>query len=679
MNSASLVIIPKKIVGIQGNDRRCVVTQIISASKVAVRDLEGGQPPEEIGVECLTMPPLPPGTHTPSDSGPAVGIPQSVQLASIAHGKWQMAKRRLEIIRPLLSIHRPPVRLVKEHAKRHGVHYTTVNRWIKMYRNSGGLLVSLVEHSCSVPLGTEKLPPAIEDLIDKCIEKEFLTPQRKRVKAVHEALQIACVEKEDDIKKVCAEAGIPLRLHLETGKICCPHVNTVRARIITFSQLKRTRKRLGPSEASKFTSTGEGFVARWPLEYVQIDHTLLNVILIDGKTGYILGRPWLTLAIDVFSRAVVGYYVSFDPPGALSTGLCLSQAILPKEEWLRVHARYFKNFKTLPEWPCYGKPVHLHTDNGRDFRGEMLKLACENHSIDPVFRPVRQPHYGAHIESMMGTVSDELATLAGATFANPVERGKNYDSAKRGEMTPEDMDAWLANLFLVKYHYRQHSSLGTTPLERWHQAFTEGTELAPPLGALPDRITGDAAESLKLDFLPVAERAISEQGVVIELIRYWDAALRPWVLAKDPKHPNATRYFCFHYDPRDMSNIYFWDPKLAQYKKIPYREMHRIPVTLWEWRAARRRLTDKGSALRQQSEAMVFEAVKTMRSIEAAAAAHKGKLKAAGKFRGGVHSQRLKKHFKPIPVDHATPALASPELVGTTKTYQDLEVLVDTN
>jgi len=42
----------------------------------------------------------------------------------------------------------------------------------------------------------------------------------------------------------------------------------------------------------------------------------------------------LTLAIDVYSRMVVGFCISLDPPGAISTGLCIAHAVLPKEAWL---------------------------------------------------------------------------------------------------------------------------------------------------------------------------------------------------------------------------------------------------------------------------------------------------------------------------------------------------------
>ncbi len=47
-----------------------------------------------------------------------------------------------------------------------------------------------------------------------------------------------------------------------------------------------------------------------------------------------IGRPYLTLAIDVFSRVVVGYYLSLDAPSVMSIAMCVSQAVLPKEKWL---------------------------------------------------------------------------------------------------------------------------------------------------------------------------------------------------------------------------------------------------------------------------------------------------------------------------------------------------------
>jgi putative transposase len=45
----------------------------------------------------------------------------------------------------------------------------------------------------------------------------------------------------------------------------------------------------------------------------------------DGSSA----KPWLTIVIDDYSRAVAGYFLAFEPPCTLhtGTGLALRQAI----------------------------------------------------------------------------------------------------------------------------------------------------------------------------------------------------------------------------------------------------------------------------------------------------------------------------------------------------------------
>lgn len=42
----------------------------------------------------------------------------------------------------------------------------------------------------------------------------------------------------------------------------------------------------------------------YPLDVIQIDHTPMDIILADDKTRQAIGRPWLTVAIDVYSRMI---------------------------------------------------------------------------------------------------------------------------------------------------------------------------------------------------------------------------------------------------------------------------------------------------------------------------------------------------------------------------------------
>ena len=94
----------------------------------------------------------------------------------------------------------------------------------------------------------------------------------------------------------------------------------------------------------------------------------VDLILVDDIHRRPVGRPWITLAMDVFSRMVVGFYVSFDPPGAMAVGLCLAHAILPKEGWL---AKY----EVATAWPVWGVMAVVHADNAKEFHGRMLRAA----------------------------------------------------------------------------------------------------------------------------------------------------------------------------------------------------------------------------------------------------------------------------------------------------------------
>src|SRR5690606_23715784 len=132
--------------------------------------------------------------------------------------------------------------------------------------------------------------------------------------------------------------------------IIAPHENTIRNRIKAISGELAAAKRLGKKAADKFKPIDGSFPgANWPLSVVQIDHTKLDIILVDDHYRRPIGRPWITLSIDVYSRMVTGFYISFDPPNALSTGLCLAHAILPKEKLL-------SKFDVKNEWPVWGLP-----------------------------------------------------------------------------------------------------------------------------------------------------------------------------------------------------------------------------------------------------------------------------------------------------------------------------------
>jgi putative transposase len=170
-----------------------------------------------------------------------------------------------------------------------------------------------------------------------------------------------------------------------------PHRRTTVARLKDIDLQKRARRR-GEQKIVKATTPVPGtFGASRPLEMVQIDHTKADVFVVDEETRQPVGRPWLTLAVDVCSRVVTGFYLAMDAPSRLSTSLCLLHSVFDKSAWLRER-------EITEPWPVAGLPDTVHVDNGADFRSRAFKRGCQDAGIAIEWRPPGEPRFGGHIE-----------------------------------------------------------------------------------------------------------------------------------------------------------------------------------------------------------------------------------------------------------------------------------------
>jgi putative transposase len=83
-----------------------------------------------------------------------------------------------------------------------------------------------------------------------------------------------------------------------------------------------------------FGPVGGAYEVTGPLAVMQIDHTPVDAIVVDSLTRKAIARPWLTLAIDVATRAVMGMSVTLEAPSIHSVSLALTHACLPKDRWI---------------------------------------------------------------------------------------------------------------------------------------------------------------------------------------------------------------------------------------------------------------------------------------------------------------------------------------------------------
>ena len=73
-------------------------------------------------------------------------------------------------------------------------------------------------------------------------------------------------------------------------------------------------------------------------------------------------------------------------------------------------------------WPVAGLPETLHADNGSDFRSRAFVRACRDAGIKIIWRIPGEPHYGGHIERLIGTMMGAVHLLPGTTEADPARK-----------------------------------------------------------------------------------------------------------------------------------------------------------------------------------------------------------------------------------------------------------------
>lgn len=515
-----------------------------------------------------------------------------IDLNSITPENWEEAKRRKEIIEPLLNRQRTAAK-VKEVADKSGTSMASIYRWIKMYEHSK-LLSALLPLERSGGKGKSRINPESQSVIDDCIHRIYLKSKKKSIQATY-----------NEISRQCSNLKIPI-----------PSASTVRLRILSINEYRRYANRFGDKAAKeKYAPKLGNFPnANWPLETVQIDHTQLDIFIVEKETLEVLGKPWLSLAIDVYSRMIVGYYLSFDSPSSLGTGICIANSILSKDQLLN-------KLEISADWPCHGIMDAIHTDNGSDFRSHTIERSCQEYGIATHFRPVGLPEYGGHIERLLGTVLKEIHTLDGTTFGKPNYR-KNYLSEKEANLTLLDLEKWLVTFFTKVYHLRKHSAIGTSPLNLYKQA-TLGSDLFPTAG-IP-RVVADE-KKLYLDFLPSIERSINQYGVVIDKIFYYSDVLRNYIHAVEKPYVDSKKQikkqFRFRRDPRNLSRIFFFDATTNQYYEIPYRNMEYPEISIWDLKAIRKYLEDRKEPI---DEAAIFRGYNEMKQIEELAQTNKRK------------------------------------------------------
>lgn len=490
------------------------------------------------------------GQWTVDPSGPALALPGFYEvnrptLADLPAAQQEQVAYRFKVIEGLLPKDTWTCNEVAVHAKQFPNPTTgrlpsvrTVRRWLGNYRLRRDV-TALVDGRHE---RRRSIDGALLEILEDAIESTLLTRNRKKKFDAYDEVVALIENKNRGVNDEALRIRIPSRAAIY--------------RILRdIDNYGADKRRLGTAEANNRNRTALATLRpKRNLERVELDHMLLDIILVDDRTGLVLGRPWLTVAIDCNSRLIVGLHLSFDSPCANSVLQCIKSGIMPKDAVL---AR-FPDISA--PWPAYGVWHKLVLDNGMEMHSDRLKRAVLELGISLAYCPSRKPWYKGHVERFNRTVNDGLIhSLPGTTFSNPTHRA-GYPSKEMACLGFRAFEKILYRWILEVYHRRPHRALRCSPLERWRHCEEISAHVLPAVPAELDLLMAN-----------VKSKPVFHYGVDLDSIRYNSPALqdiarrlKPFVDGK-AKAPKMDVRFHDH----TVDYIDVLDPATKLYVRVP--------------------------------------------------------------------------------------------------------------
>jgi putative transposase len=252
-------------------------------------------------------------------------------LTQLTDQERAAAMARLHLLRPFFEDHVALTALARQHQRP----LRTLRRWVQRYRTAG--LAGLVDTPRRDRGTHRRLPPTLHH----CMEGLALqTPP----------LSIALIHRQ--VRELASQHHLPP-----------PSYSLVYAIVRQLSPALTTLAHRGTKVYKQRFDLLHRREADAPNTMWQADHCLLDILLL--REGHAPTKPWLTVVLDDYSRALAGYFLTFDAPSALNTSLALRQAIWRKED---------------PQWHVCGIPEIFYTDCGSDFTSHHLEqVSAELH------------------------------------------------------------------------------------------------------------------------------------------------------------------------------------------------------------------------------------------------------------------------------------------------------------
>lgn len=432
----------------------------------------------------------------------------------------------------------------------------TVYRWCRAYVSSAQEIMSVAPRTLNCGRRRGQVDDEVVDAFFEVVDQYFLTTARNTRSDAHALL----VDRILEINK-----GRPKDQWLKTISF-----NTFCRWVSHFiDPFIMKARREGLAVATRYyRRRDQGPVALFPLERVEVDHTIADIALIDPVTREVIGRPTCTVAVDRCTRMVCAVHIDWAPPSSIALLMCLQQMMESKQSIL----------DSLPgvdgfSWPVQGRPNLFCIDNGAEFHGQHYKRLCQDLGIDIQYCPPGKPWYKGAVERFLRTLNTGLIhRLPGTTRSTPQDRGA-YRPEQMASLTLQQLRQEVWKWVVVEYHNRRHRELGETPLQAWERLTRQR-----PILSIPD------TQKLELDTGLTFEVAVKNGRVRAKNLVYH----HPYLVHLQERLKGGQRTI-LRINPHDVSQAYLSNPVDRSLIKLKCLNTDVIDGTSWECFVGQRR------------------------------------------------------------------------------------------
>lgn len=411
---------------------------------------------------------------------------------------------------------------------------STVMHWLKKFQESGDNYLALLDGYCSGPRAS-RLCEQVTEKITGLLKKHYLTRQGDSIAKIY---NLMLSDKEMYVPDESRTSG---KRPLISRSTFYRLINQIPA-------YERDRARLGAVSArAKWRHSIGGVYTSRPLERVEMDHTVLDLYVIDDIRGIPLGRPVITILIDAFSQYILALYVGFEGESLGRVVRTVRMALSPKTD-------ITKMANTENEWLFPGLFECLVVDNSLSFQSPQLHDIALTLGVEIEYGAVRQPWFKGSVERAMGSITRMLPRQGRPEKPNG---GVKDPRNPRQEACIKFTDL---NMALIKWVVDVHPfSINTRTLKRPFDLMTEG------LQKMPAPIFVKSLDELEFFTCLSKQVVVSHAGIEHQSLSYRSIELRDLAHQQSaPKFKTKIRY-----NPDDLGYIWVMNPKNSEWIKVP--------------------------------------------------------------------------------------------------------------